>query len=101
MQAQTRTDMLELQALRPEEDPLFDLTPSRAGDETRLSHPQILERILAINPAADVGYLSGFRPGMLVDYLDHLIATSQPRGREARWQRRGDTPAILMREPEE
>lgn len=101
MHMQTQTDAFELRALRPEEDPLFDLTPSRPGDGTRLSHPQILERILAINPAANVRYLSAFRPDMLVDYLDHLIATSQPRGREARWQRRGDTPAILMREPEE
>lgn len=98
---QTQTEMLELNALRPDEDPLFDLTPSRPGYDTRLSHPQILERILAINPVANVRYLSTFRPDMLVDYLDHLIATSQPRGRDARWQRRGDTPAILMREPEE
>lgn len=98
---QTQTTTLDLSPLRPEEDPLFDLTPSRPGDDSRLSHPQILERILAINPAANMRYLSTFRPDMLVDYLDHLIATSQPRGREARWQRRGDTPAILMREPEE
>jgi len=101
MQSQATTDMLEIPALRPEEDPLFDLTPSRPGDSERLSHPQILERILAINPVANMRYLSTFRPDMLVDYLDHLIATAQPRGPAARWQRRGDTPAILMREPEE
>ena len=95
------TELLHPTSLRPNEDPLFDMTPSRPGDRDRLSQPQLLERILAINPVANMRYLSGFRPDMLVDYLDHLIATAQPRGPDARWERRGDTPAILMREPEE
>lgn len=97
----TEMQVLEPTTLRPDEDPLFDLTPARPGDAERLTQPQILERILAINPSANLRYLSRFRADRLVDYLDHLICSRQPRGREARWLRRGDTPAILMREPAE
>ncbi len=65
----------------------------------RLSVPQLVDRIMELNPSASGQFLVNFRREALRDYLDHLVCTSSPRGREARWLRRGDTPGIVVREP--
>lgn len=65
-----------------------------------LSAPQMIERIISLNPSATSEFLEAFRPTHLSDYLDHLVATREPRGRSsARWVRRGDTPGIVTRAP--
>lgn len=83
-----------------EERPLFDL--SEAGGESsvsRLSAPQLVERIIAINPSATAGFLSRFRPDHLRNYLEHLTLEHAPRGRQGpTWIRRGDSRAIMVSE---
>jgi hypothetical protein len=74
-------------------DEHHDLTP--VAGASRLTTAQIVERIMTINPSASSNFLIGFRREALADYLDHLVCTKQPRGRGARWIRRGDTPGIL------
>lgn len=59
--------------------------------------PELVGRILEINPTAGEGYLSGFGREALSHYLDHLVATSSPRGRSAAWVRRAETPGITAR----
>ena len=67
-----------------------------------LSTPQMIERIIALNPSATSEFLERFRPNHLSDYLDHLVATREPRGRSsARWVRRGDTCGVVTRTPRE
>ncbi len=85
---------------------LLDLTPTRPADAGReddapdhLSHPQLIERIIQINPSATSSFLSRFRPQRLADYLDHLICSKEPRG--SVWVRRGDTPGIVSRSSDE
>lgn len=62
-----------------------------------LDLPQLVDRILEINPTAGGTYLSGFGRDALSNYLDHLVATSAPRGRSATWVRRAETPGITAR----
>lgn len=70
------------------------------GDShARLSVPQLVDRIMELNPSASGQFLVNFRREALRDYLDHLVCTSAPRGRGARWLRRGDTPGIIVRDP--
>ena len=65
-----------------------------------LTTPQMIERIIALNPSATSEFLERFRPNHLSDYLDHLVATREPRGRSsARWVRRGDSCGIVTRTP--
>lgn len=63
--------------------------------------PEMMERIIAINPSATSEFLRAFRPKNLEDYLDHLEATRLPRGTTAvlrsGWVRRADTPGIVTR----
>lgn len=61
--------------------------PMRAG---------VLERIMTLNPTATEGYLAAFSDRALESYLAHLESAGSPRG--ARWERPGDSPAILCRE---
>lgn len=62
-----------------------------------LDLPQLVDRILEMNPTAVGNYLSGFGRDALSNYLDHLVATSTPRGRSATWVRRAETPGITAR----
>lgn len=64
-----------------------------------LTEPQLVERILALNPSATEEYLQGFDRNALSIYLRHLLAALEPRGRQARWVRPGDTPAIVRAAP--
>ncbi len=59
-----------------------------------LTTEQLVEQIHAYNPTATPEFLSGFTPAALANYLKHLIATQEPRGRTARWRRLEETPAI-------
>jgi hypothetical protein len=64
-----------------------------------LTRPQILERIMSLNPTAGAEFLSRFPDQHLASYLDHLVAAQTPRGRAARWVRPAETPGILVAEP--
>ena len=65
------------------------------------SRAQLLELIMSLNPTATAVFLSQFTDNRLRGYLDHLTAVQQPRGRDARWQRPAETPAILSKEASE
>lgn len=95
----------QAQVQQPDESPrqpryslnLEDLPPTPGRP---LSTPQMIERIIALNPSATSEFLERFRPNHLSDYLDHLVATREPRGRSsARWVRRGDACGIVTRTP--
>lgn len=60
---------------------------------------QLIEQIATHNPTASRDFLSGFSPTALLNYLSHLIACQEPRGRLARWVRPDETPAIMRWEP--
>jgi hypothetical protein len=62
-----------------------------------LSREQVVDQILTINRSATADYLSQFGEPQLNNYLDHLINTQGPRGRDSRWDRPGDAPAIMTR----
>ena len=74
-------------------------SPESESPSSRLTREQVVDRIISINPTATVEFLSRFDEPALGHYLDHLVATSTPRGRHARWERHHETPAILGREP--
>ncbi len=88
------------------EPSLFAASPSRLGraDIERpaadsLTRPQILERILELNPSATVEFLGTFCDDAIRAYLDHLSFAQLPRGHRGGWRRPGDTPAISFVEP--
>ena len=59
---------------------------------------RLLGEIVELNPTATSAFLSLFTGAQLAEYRDHLIATREPRGRVARWERRASTPAIVWRD---
>ncbi|TVQ61026.1 MAG: hypothetical protein EA379_07010 [Phycisphaerales bacterium] len=56
---------------------------------------RLVEQITLVNRTADTRWLGSFDDDALESYLDHLHASSEPRGRAAVWVRRGETPAIV------
>jgi hypothetical protein len=64
-----------------------------------LSKAQLIDQIMSLNPTATTSFLEAFQESGLRNYLDHLLALQTPRGREATWTRRADTPAIVAAEP--
>ena len=70
-------------------------TPGRTASARRLSHGQVIERILELNPTARTSFLNQFGDDELRSYLDHLTSAARPRGEESRWVRPGDTRAIM------
>ncbi|MEO1584445.1 MAG: hypothetical protein AAFR96_07730 [Planctomycetota bacterium] len=64
--------------------------PSAPGDRETL-----IDRIIELNPTATAAFLGQFTSEQLALYLDHLLIGQQPRGRDAVWQRSGETPAIV------
>ncbi len=65
-----------------------------------LSRSQVMERIIAINPTATVNFLARFADRALRGYLDHLSLLQEPRGRSSPpWVRPADSPAIVVRVP--
>lgn len=64
--------------------------------------PELVDKILEINPTANGNYLSGFGRDALSHYLDHLQTSTGPRGRQAAgWVRRAETPGIVGRRARE
>lgn len=65
-----------------------------SGGEDSGKRSNLLGQILAHNPTASAEFLSQFDVEELGEYLEHLEAGARPRGRMARWVRRGNTPGI-------
>jgi len=65
--------------------------------QARLTREQVVTRIIEINPTATRQFLDQFGKEALGRYLNHLVSASEPRGREAVWERPGDSPAIMQR----
>ncbi|MEX2219864.1 MAG: hypothetical protein WD749_14020 [Phycisphaerales bacterium] len=74
---------------------------SSPAPSSRLTREQVVDRIISINRTASVEFLEKFADRDLDRYLDHLVAASTPRGRHARWERPGDSPAIQGREAQD
>ena len=62
-----------------------------------LTREQIVDQIITINQSATAQYLDQFERRSLDTYLDHLLSAQQPRGPHSRWDRPGDTPAMMSR----
>ena len=58
---------------------------------------RLVDQIVTLNRSADTRWLSRFDDAALESYLEHLHATSEPRGRSAVWVRRSETPGIVRR----
>lgn len=56
---------------------------------------RMIERIIELNGSASSAFLSQFTSDQLGLYLEHLLSSQGPRGRDAVWTRPGDTPAVL------
>ncbi len=84
-------------AAQPSEErqPLHDV-----GGSSSLNREQLMARILEVTGGRSRDFLEGFTDARLSDYLERLLASREPRGPEARWVRRGETPAIVGREAE-
>lgn len=64
-----------------------------------LEKMQIIDAIRQINRSATLEWLGTFDDESLRRYLEHLQLTEEPRGRNSRWIRRDDSPAIMTRHP--
>ena len=84
---------------------LFSLTRSNTARDldrddaprAKLSFEQVVDQIISINRSATADYLKQFTRESLDTSLEHLLETQKPRGRESRWDRPGDAPAIMVR----
>jgi hypothetical protein len=66
-----------------------------------LSKMQIIDGILQINQSARREWLALFDLGALRRYFEHLQWMLEPRGRSSRWERPGETPAIVAYTPQD
>ena len=81
--------------------PLLEDEPDSVASRTcDLTHGQIVERIMRLNPTATLEFLSPFPTPRLRDYMDHLVTAHAPRGRGSQWARRDDSPAVTASESE-
>lgn len=71
--------------------PPVDLHPVADLDDSRRV---LIDQIVQINPSAGPAFLRQFAEPQLRKYLDHLEAGTGPRGRNARWVRCNDVPAL-------
>jgi hypothetical protein len=62
-----------------------------------LDKNHLIDLILKSNPGCSRDWLDQFSADQLRSYLDHLEITMEPRGRNSRWARPGDTPAVVWR----
>lgn len=67
-----------------------------AAHADRLSRELVIDEILSLNPSATVDFLDTFSEPRLRLYLTRLRGAQG--GREARWLRVGDSPAIVAHE---
>lgn len=65
-------------------------------DQSHLDRVRLIQEIIRLNPTASESYLGEFQNEALARYLAHLETIGSPRG--ARWERPGDSPAIVVRE---
>ncbi|MEM0984478.1 MAG: hypothetical protein AAGI17_11080 [Planctomycetota bacterium] len=72
-------------------------TPKDAPKPQNLRRDQVLERIVSLRPGINLDFLTAFTDESLALYLTRLENLGRPRGREARWTRPADAPAILTR----
>ncbi|MCW5777600.1 MAG: hypothetical protein KIS87_14280 [Phycisphaeraceae bacterium] len=75
-----------------------DAEPTGSPGACRLRREQLMSRILELTGGRSRDFLEGFTDERLADYLERLLASREPRGPDARWIRRGETPAIVGRE---
>ena len=61
------------------------------------SKPEVIDRILRINPTASAEWLDRFEATALARYLDHLRHALEPRGRDSFWWRDAETTAVVGR----
>jgi hypothetical protein len=66
-----------------------------------LSKAQVIDGICEINQSARRDWLDLFDLATLKRYLQHLHWMLEPRGPESRWERPGETPAVITRTPED
>lgn len=71
---------------------------SSEAQEGRVPQVSLMQQIIELNPTATAGFLARFAESSLRHYLDRLAMAKQPRGRDSRWVRTGETPAIMARE---
>ncbi|MDF1809882.1 MAG: hypothetical protein P1U42_09330 [Phycisphaerales bacterium] len=86
------TDLFSWTRSTRTQDPELPCAP-----RVELSREQVVDQIIAINQSATAQYLEQFEQKSLDTYLDHLLSAREPRGRDARWDRPGDAPAIMSR----
>ncbi len=79
---------------RPQFTRVEELKPSTRAP---LSREQVVDQIMSINTSATSDYLAQFSHESLDTYLGHLLASQEPRGAHARWDRPGDSPCIMSR----
>ena len=62
-----------------------------------LTKDRLIDLIRETNTSPSREWLDQFRTDQLQSYLEHLDMTLEPRGRNSRWARPGDTPAVVWR----
>ena len=78
-----------------------EFSPAAAAETTgvaRLTREQVIDEIITHNPSAGAEFLDGFSEPRLRIYLTRLRSPRRGRGRDTRWLRPGDSPAIVARE---
>lgn len=85
--------------LRSGSAPAEDRVAITAEDMSALTVPQLVEQILQINKTASAAYLHQFARSELRHYLEHLVNSQRPRGRDAVWVRREAGAGILAADP--
>jgi hypothetical protein len=73
--------------------------PEAQTDRASIPRQAVLDRIMVLNPTAQQTYLDAFADRSLRHYLEHLESAGTGRG--TRWERPGDSPAIVVRESAE
>ncbi len=68
------------------------------GHLDRLSRQQVIDEIITCNPSATAEFLDAFSGERLRVYLTRLRGIRRARGRDARWIRPNDAPAITAHE---
>lgn len=69
-----------------------------APQDSLFSRPQIVSRIIELNPTSTVAYLASFTDKSLHQYLSRLNGLQTPRMGSKGWIRPTESPAIICRE---